>query len=68
MKGRLHLPTEAARMNERPFEFADEAARRNERSDTFADDAARINKHTDKVADGLDEMDGGSTGNAGKDN
>lgn len=40
----------------------------NEELFAFADKAARINEHTDKVADGLDGMDGGSTGNAGKDN
>ena len=55
-------------MNERPFAFADEAARKNERPFGFADRAASTSEHTDKVADGPDGMDGGLTGNAGKDN
>ena len=47
---------------------ADEAARMNERPFGFADRAAWMNELTDKVADGPDGMDGGPTGKAGKDN
>ena len=56
--------SEVSKKNLRP----DRKARKNERPFAFADDAARLNEHTDKVADGLDGMDGGPTGNAGKDN
>jgi len=55
-------------MNERLFEFTDRTARMNERLFGFADRAARMNELTDKVANGPDGMDGGPTGNSGKDN